>query len=194
MSLKVHVPTLGESVLEAVVGKWYVQPGEYVEKDALLVEVETDKVTLEVVATISGQITNHITPTGATVKPDDVMTEIVESEAHKISSEKEEAHPKPEKVDAKQTSVEAKEPEREKKPAPAEENKDQQPQETLPDEPVNIDSGKEVRVPMSPMRKRIAQRLKESQNTAATLTTFNEIDLSAIKKLREQYQKAFTEK
>lgn len=213
MSIKVYAPTLGESVLEASVGKWHIQPGAFVKKDDLLVEIETDKVTLEVVATAEGHITEHLKPTGSVVKPKEVMTEIIEGQAPQANE--------PKNTPQKETLNEPKLEEAEKlspinnqplnKPlTPSSSQEVQEKAASIHPDSANeadlLKDGLEAeheaetnqeadkRIPMSPIRKRIAQRLKESQNTAATLTTFNEIDLSAIKKLREEYQKPFTEK
>jgi 2-oxoglutarate dehydrogenase E2 component (dihydrolipoamide succinyltransferase) len=199
------VPSLGESVTEAIVGKWYINMGDSIEQDKLLVELETDKVTLEVNAPISGILTDVIFPKGSTVKIGDVLGRIEEgSVAKKIT--KAEKSSKPQSEEALPTAD--KNPPSVKKllaennlaaaqiPATGKDGRLTKSDvigflekpETLQQ---SITSNREERVPMSRLRQKIAERLKFAQQTAAILTTFNEIDMSHVIDLRKRLQESF---
>lgn len=187
MSLDVRVPQLGESVLEATVGRWYVQPGTQVKKDALLVELETDKVTLEINATSDGWVESVLIPSGKTVRPGDVLAKVGSEQPEGIAYEPiSEAPSEPVKTQTVQLETVKTEPTKVDTPKAA-----PKPQTIL--KPL-VSSGETTRQPMSRLRKRIAERLKDAQNTAAILTTFNEVDLSALTQLRQKFQTSFTEK
>lgn len=183
MSIDICVPPLGESVLEATVGKWFVEPGTYVTRDAIIVELETDKVTLEINAMMDGWLTEALVATGSTVQPGQVLG--------KLSAEQPEGSHQPAALDAPQTVVEVKLEAKTPEPVVVLVEKivveALQPSVIIPHDGV-------AREPMSRIRKRIAERLKDAQNTAAILTTFNEVDLSALTQLRQKYQIAFTER
>jgi 2-oxoglutarate dehydrogenase E2 component (dihydrolipoamide succinyltransferase) len=199
------VPSLGESITEAIVGKWYINIGDSIEQDKLLVELETDKVTLEVNAPISGTLTEVIFPKGSIVKIGDVLGRMEEgSVAKKITkaekpskSQSEDALPT---VDKNPPSV---------KRLLAENNlavaqisatgKEGRLTKTdvieFLDKPIpltqSITNDREERVSMSRLRQKIAERLKFAQQTAAILTTFNEIDMSHVIDLRKRLQESF---
>ena len=227
----IKVPPLGESVSEASVGKWHKKEGDAVTADELLVELETDKITMEVTAEASGALESIKAKEGAVVKVGDVLGTLKAGAADKEGGEdKKEAAPAAEKKEA---------PEEEKKEAPAAEapapvsdgSKDNlSPASRKIAAEKNIDTSKmegsgkdgrvtksdvlgtssgaaqdtgeiesvdergEERVKMSRLRQRIAERLKESQNTAAILTTFNEVDLSKVMHLRQKYKEEFIKK
>lgn len=180
MSVDVCVPPLGESVLEAVVGKWHVSPGMYVKKNALLVEVETDKVTLEINAISDGWMESISAPSGKTVASGEVLGKLSHAQPEGAVA----APPEP--VYVKEEPIPL--------PTPPAKVKDQPPAKPQPILKPLIASGQTTRQPMSRLRKRIAERLKDAQNTAAILTTFNEVDLSALTQLRQKFQTSFTEK
>ena len=177
--MDVLVPVLGESVVEATVSKWIKKQGEFVEADEPIVELETDKVTLEVPAATSGILDNLTVSEGDTVevgallgiiiageKSDQTSTPATKQENKKID----EQVSVPEKVESKISS-----------------NKSDVIEEA-------VNKNLEERVPMSRLRQAIARRLKEAQNTAAMLTTYNEVDMSALMEMRNNYQDSFEKK
>ena len=177
--MDVLVPVLGESVVEATVSKWIKKQGEFVEVDEPIVELETDKVTLEVPAAVSGILDNLAVSEGDTVEVGAILAIIVAGEKTDQNSKPtpkqenkkvEEQTIEPEKVENKQIKI---------KP------------EVVKEAVNNI---LEERVPMSRLRQAIARRLKEAQNTAAMLTTYNEVDMTALMEMRKNYQDSFEKK
>jgi 2-oxoglutarate dehydrogenase E2 component (dihydrolipoamide succinyltransferase) len=177
--MDVLVPILGESVVEATVSKWIKKQGEFVEMDEPIVELETDKVTLEVPAAISGTLDNLVVSEGDTVEVGALLAIINAGEkpiekpnpATKINQ--------PEKTDPKPAVELAKK------------------QNTNINQIVSKNRNNEnleERVPMSRLRQAIARRLKEAQNTAAMLTTYNEVDMTALMEMRSNYQDSFEKK
>ena len=177
--MDVLVPVLGESVVEATVSKWIKKQGEFVEVDDPIVELETDKVTLEVPAATSGILDNLTVSEGDTVevgallgiiiageKSDETSAPVPKQENKKV----EEQTIEPEKVENKQINI---------KPEVVKEA---------------VNNTLEERVPMSRLRQAIARRLKEAQNTAAMLTTYNEVDMTALMEMRKNYQDSFEKK
>ena len=177
--MDVLVPVLGESVVEATVSKWIKKQGEFVEVDDPIVELETDKVTLEVPAATSGFLDNLTVSEGDTVEVGALLGIIIAGEK---SDETPAPAPKQEdnKID-EQVSV----PEKV-------ESKISINKSDVIEEAVN--KNLEERVPMSRLRQAIARRLKEAQNTAAMLTTYNEVDMSALMEMRNNYQDSFEKK
>jgi 2-oxoglutarate dehydrogenase E2 component (dihydrolipoamide succinyltransferase) len=224
----IMTPALGESVTEATVARWTKKAGDAVRKDEILVELETDKVSLEVAAPSDGTLSEIAFEEGATVEPGAVLGKITEGAAGAKAAPA--AAPAPAKAEA---PAPAKAPE----PAPA-------PTAKAAAEPVLAPSAQRVvaenkldasaiagtgkdgritkgdalaaldarakapppapaqsavrevhereeRVRMTRLRQTIARRLKEAQNNAAMLTTFNEVDMSAVMALRAQYKDAF---
>ena len=177
--MDVLVPVLGESVVEATVSKWIKKQGDFVEVDEPIVELETDKVTLEVPAATSGILDNLAVSEGDTVEVGALLAMIVagektdqNSKTSKTQEPKTSEVPKniPEKVEKTQTNTNS---------GFVEEF---------------ADKSLEERVPMSRLRQAIARRLKEAQNTAAMLTTYNEVDMSALMEMRKNYQDSFEKK
>jgi 2-oxoglutarate dehydrogenase E2 component (dihydrolipoamide succinyltransferase) len=206
------VPALGESVTEATVGKWYIEAGGSIEQDQLLVELETDKVTLEVNAPISGVLTDVLHPKGATVKVGDILGRIKEGKVSAAKTTTATDTPKP--AATAQESSDDKNPPSVKKLL-VEKNLNQKTlsatgkngrltktdvlnaldnrQNTPLPTNVFTTGDREERVPMSRLRLKIAERLKAAQNTAAILTTFNEVDMSTVMDLRKRLQASFQE-
>ena len=175
-TMDIIVPTLGESIVEATVSKWLKQEGDYVDVDEPIVELETDKVTLEVPANISGLIEKVIISEGETVEVGQILGSLKEGEK-KPSSSKQDVQS--EQVPAKNLPIE---PEKEIK-------------KELEVSNSNMKTSKqEERVPMSRLRKAIAKRLKEAQNNAAMLTTYNEVDMTEVMKIRSNFQPDFEKK
>ena len=177
--MDVLVPILGESVVEATVSKWIKKQGEFVEVDEPIVELETDKVTLEVPASISGILDNLAVSEGDTVEVGALLAMIV-------AGEKTEEVKKP-AVAKKEAEVH-----QQKVVSNVNESKPIAPETKVIRSTQN--ENLEERVPMSRLRLAIARRLKEAQNTAAMLTTYNEVDMSALMEMRSNYQDSFEKK
>ena len=227
MSIEIKAPTIPESISEGTVAQWHKQPGEHCERDELLVDIETDKVVLEIVAPKAGALTTIVKAEGDTVESEEVIaqfqegagagaaagasggaTDTVSDAAAEDSSEPMGVSPSARKladessidldtvsgsgrdgritkadvaaaIDAKNSrattaaSTAAQVDDQLATPAPA------------PGERV------ERRVTMTRLRARIAERLVEAQQNAAMLTTFNEVDMSAVMALRKQHQERF---
>jgi 2-oxoglutarate dehydrogenase E2 component (dihydrolipoamide succinyltransferase) len=213
--MDIKVPDVGESVFEAEVGTWHKKDGERVAKDDLLVELETDKITLELNADAEG-VLRIGAKEGETVKIGTVIGSIEEAaggkeagEAAAKEPEKEKEEPKPEKKEAEKKEEKKKE---EKKPA-AEEKPKERPAakkpEAKPEKPVVAEEkkkdaaapasrpqkaeeeGRITRQPMSRIRRRIAERLVAARQQTAMLTTFNEADMSRVIALRKKHGEQF---
>ena len=177
--MDVIVPVLGESVVEATVSKWIKKQGDYVEVDDPIVELETDKVTLEVPASIAGILENTLVSEGDTVEVGALLGTIIAGE-------------KQDKNERISEEVKAEEVEKEKPTSNNLESvsNDQPAENTRNNDNINL----EERIPMSRLRQAIARRLKEAQNTAAMLTTYNEVDMSALMEMRKNFQESFEKK
>ena len=230
----IRVPTLGESVTEATVGKWFKQPGDAVAVDEPLVELETDKVTLEVPAPAAGVLSEIAAKNGDTVGVGAVLGQIKEGAGAAA---------------AKPAAPAAAKPAEAPKPAPLQPPRQRLRQcpyrrrcaswrrkaASIPSKvdgsgmhgqvtkgdmlaaieraaaaptPVAAtaaavqmrapsppdDASREERVHMTRLRQTIARRLKDAQNTAAMLTTYNEVDMSAVMKMRAEYKELFEKK
>ena len=177
--MDVLVPVLGESVVEATVSKWIKKQGDYVEVDDPIVELETDKVTLEVPASTSGILENTVVSEGDTVEVGALLGTII-------------AGAKQDKKEEVSEEVKVKDVEKEKPTINKLETQssDQVIEKTRNEDNANL----EERIPMSRLRQAIARRLKEAQNTAAMLTTYNEVDMSALMEMRKNYQESFEKK
>ena len=177
--MDVLVPVLGESVVEATVSKWIKKKGDYVEVDDPIVELETDKVTLEVPASITGILENTVVSEGDTVEVGALLGTIIAGE-------------KQDKKEEVSEEVEVKDVEKEK---PITNKLEVKSNNQVTENSRNEDNiSLEERIPMSRLRQAIARRLKEAQNTAAMLTTYNEVDMSALMEMRKNYQESFEKK
>ena len=177
--MDVIVPVLGESVVEATVSKWIKKKGEYVEVDDPIVELETDKVTLEVPASITGILENTVVSEGDTVEVGALLGTIIAGE-------------KQDKKEKVSEEVAVKDVEKEK---PITNKLEVKSNNQVTENSRNEDNvSLEERIPMSRLRQAIARRLKEAQNTAAMLTTYNEVDMSALMEMRKNYQESFEKK
>ena len=174
--MDIIVPTLGESIVEATVSKWLRKEGDYVEIDEPIVELETDKVTLEVPASMAGLIEKIDISEGETVEVGQILGSLKKADKKPSPVEKKETLPK---------EISEKIPDEIKK---------------VSDEISNISNKKEEsfqqeeRVPMSRLRKAIAKRLKDAQNNAAMLTTYNEVDMTEVMNIRKKFQPIFEKK
>jgi 2-oxoglutarate dehydrogenase E2 component (dihydrolipoamide succinyltransferase) len=220
---EIRVPTLGESVSEATVGKWFKKPGDAVKADEILTELETDKVTLEVNAPCAGVLSEILVKEGDTVTPGALLGQISDSpiaaqtsSAPTLKAQTENRAPS-EKIPAPMPpSPAAAKLVTERKIDPADIKGSGKRGQVLksdvldyatgvaPSPLPNIaaqrpatrqeDASSEERVKMTRLRQTIARRLKDAQNTAAMLTTFNEIDMSALLALRARYKETFEKK
>jgi 2-oxoglutarate dehydrogenase E2 component (dihydrolipoamide succinyltransferase) len=219
MAKEIRVPALGESVTEATIAKWFKNVGDAVKADEPMVELETDKVTVEVPAPASGKLASISAAAGTTVNVGALLGAIEEGAAGAASK------PAAAAPAAAPAALKIAEPAKVEAPlSPAvrkivTENKlepanipatgrdgrltkgDVIEQLSKPAaKPVSMPaaapgpSGGEERVKMSRLRLTIARRLKEAQNTAAMLTTFNEVDMSAVMALRNEFKEMFEKK
>ncbi len=222
MATEIRVPTLGESVAEATIGKWLKKPGDAVKVDEILLELETDKVSVEVPSPASGILSEITVKEGENVAPGGLLGVISETGASTAAPAKAAAPaaPVPAAVSAAPSaakmmadtgvSVEAGSGKRGQVlkgdvieaiakgvsvavPAVAAVAAPVIPAAPRAASTVD-DASREERVRMTKLRQTIARRLKESQNTAATLTTFNEVDMSAVMDLRNRYKDLFEKK
>ncbi len=242
MSTEIRVPTLGESVTEATVGQWYKKAGDSVSVDEPLVELETDKVTVEVPSPISGVMSDIVVEEGDTVEVGALLGAVKEGAGGEAKSEaksdggqaeaKSEAKSESQSESAAESKAESKEPaanddmppspsasklakekgvdiaavngsgkrgqvlkedvlaaldntsakSEAKAPAPARAPSKQD------------DASREERVRMTKLRQTIARRLKDAQANAAMLTTFNDVDMTAVMQLRKDYKELFEKK
>lgn len=213
----ITVPTLGESVSEAVVAKWFKQPGDAVQQDEPLVELETDKVTMEVNAPASGALKSIDVKEDDTVEVGAVLGSIEVGAEGKAGAsaptKKEESAPAaPEKKETSAASGKnsgpavnkmlAENPNLDAKGIAASGKNGRLTKGDVQSALANGDGmsvrpaagPREERVKMSKLRQVIAKRLKHSQDSTATLTTFNEIDMTNLLALRSEYKDAFEKK
>ena len=224
MSTEVRVPTLGESVTEATVATWFKQPGDTVAVDEMLCELETDKVTVEVPSPVAGTLSEIVAAEGDTVGVDALLAQIAEGDAPaKTEAPKAPAEAPAEPAAPATASAPAKtdvEDAPSAKKLMAENNltdvqgtgkdgrvmkedvlnalagKSEAPAPApAPRAPVPAEQAdREERVKMTRLRQTIAKRLKDSQNTAAMLTTYNEVDMTEVMALRNEYKDLFLKK
>jgi len=205
MSVELKIPQLGESISEAVIGKWLKQEGDAVAADEPLVDLETDKVSVQLPAPSAGVLGKQLFAVGATVKVGDVIGSVTEGvgkpaapvAAPVAAATKPVAAPVAPPVAPQAT-----------KPAvvsngghasmPTPSHASPTVRKALREGAAPASNGRgpvpdEV-VALSPLRKKIAERLVEAQHTAAILTTFNEVDMTAVMALRAKYQDEFVAK
>ena len=243
MATEIRVPTLGESVSEATIGKWFKKPGDALAVDEPLVELETDKVTIEVPAPAAGTLAEIAVAEGDTVEVGALLGTITEGSGGKAGAEEARSNDAPlaqasgsaaassvreatKKADRLAGQEQVSERGTDMPPAPAAAKmlaesgasadqvsgtgkrgqvlkgdvidalaraapQQEQPQQSTRAPSAEQDEAREERVRMTRLRQTIARRLKDAQNTAAMLTTFNEVDMSAIMELRKSYKDLF---
>jgi 2-oxoglutarate dehydrogenase E2 component (dihydrolipoamide succinyltransferase) len=186
MKVEVRVPMLSDSVASGTLLPWRRQVGEIVARDETLVDLETDKVILEIPAPASGTLVELRLPEGAVVKADEVVAVIETSEelAVPVAPVKPAAVVNPEPVAQAVPVVKATPPPVVSAPAPI-------PSAALPVAERAIPSGESRREPMSRLRSRVAERLVAAQHSAAMLTTFNEVNMQSVNELRQRYKAEF---
>lgn len=204
MSIEVKVPALPESVSDAVIATWHKKAGDIVRRDENLVDLETDKVVLEVPSPVDGILQSITQEAGATVTSGELLGAIEEQEvADETPAEAASEAAVTPAASSTPVAVEANSglPPAARKLA-AENNVDTSQVEgsgrggriTKTDVLAHMQSAgsrPEERVKMTRLRSRIAERMKEAQNTAAILTSFNEVNLQAVKDLRARYKEDF---
>lgn len=205
--IEIKVPAVGESISEVFIGEWYVPAGSYVAADANVVGLETDKATFDVPAAAGGLVTRVLKQAGETAAVGEVIGYIQPQEAPAgkpaaaapaapaaAAGGKTGGHvmPAAERVLAESRT-----------PAAAVQGtgpggrvlKEDAVRHAQSGAPVRVGGLRETKtVPLSPIRQTIAQRLVSAQQTAALLTTFNEVDMSNVKKLRDVYRDTFEKK
>ncbi|KAH7212378.1 hypothetical protein DER44DRAFT_808185 [Fusarium oxysporum] len=201
----IKVPQMAESISEGTLKQFSKSIGDYVEQDEEIATIETDKIDVAVNATESGTIKEFLVAEEDTVTVGQDLVRIELGGApsgDKKEAPKEESKEQPQKSESESKSESkpepkqesAPEPKKESAPAPSKpepprqaEKKDSKPQSAASSGP-SMGNREERRVKMNRMRLRIAERLKQSQNTAASLTTFNEVDMSNIMEFRKLYK------
>ncbi len=210
MTIEIKVPAMGESVSEAEVATWNKQAGDAVAVDEVLVELETDKVTLEVLAPSNGVLKEILAPDGEVVGPDAVLAIMEAGDAPSASTPATESAPAPTPTSSTNSPAVGKlaaesgvNPANVAATGPkGNVTKGDMLNAIANPAPVAVASApaqpsqeaREERVKMTRLRKTIAKRLKDVQNTAAMLTTFNEVDMTAIMDMRTQYKELFLKK
>lgn len=219
-AVDVMVPTLGESVSEATVSTWFKQVGDTVQQDEMLCELETDKVSVEVPAPASGTLTEILAAEGATVAAGGKLA-VMGGASASAAAPAASAAPAPAAASASKDVEDS--PAAKKAMAEAGISRDAvqgtgrdgramkddvaravaaaastpatAPAAATPRAPVSADdASREERVKMTRLRQTIAKRLKDSQNTAAMLTTYNEVDMTEVMAVRKEYKDAFEKK
>ncbi len=195
MTVEIKVPVLGESLKQATVMRWLKQSGEYVQAGDAVMELETDKVTLDVTSPAAGTL-SHDLPEGTDVEVGQVIASVDDQAVPPVVEQPTSQPPREAEVEQNVTDHGSAVPgEADQsvvsggsvtRPTPA----TFEIPEALPAE----EGTGERRVPMSRLRQTIARNLKAAQNNAAILTTFNEVDMSAVKTLRSQYRDLFEKK
>ncbi|AGH44337.1 2-oxoglutarate dehydrogenase complex dihydrolipoyllysine-residue succinyltransferase [Paraglaciecola psychrophila] len=209
-SVEIKVPVLPESVADATIATWHVKPGEAISRDQNLVDIETDKVVLEVVAPADGTLSEILAPEGETVNGEQVIAHFIAgavaaapatSEASGSTDENDALSPSVRRLLAEKgldaSNIKGtgkggrvtKEDVEKSLQAPA--AKSSASAEAAPAPVVALDNRTDKRVPMTRLRKTIATRLLEAKNSTAMLTTFNEVNMKPIMDLRKQYQESF---
>lgn len=228
MANEIRVPTLGESVTEATIGKWFKKVGDAVAMDEPLVELETDKVTVEVPSPVAGKLTEIVANEGDNVEVGALLGSIEAGAAGSVASQPKPAQPAPSAPAPQPAASAPAAASGSMQPAPsaaklmAENNLsagqvdgsgkrgqvlkgdvlDALAKGISAAAPVAApraasqpqDAAREERVRMTKLRQTIARRLKDAQNTMAMLTTFNEVDMSAVMDLRKRYKEMFEKK
>ena len=223
MAVELKVPEVGESITEVEIGKWLKAEGDAVSKDDPIVEIETDKITLELPAPVSGRITKRLKEQGDGATVGEVIGFVEEGEGAAAAAPAAKAEPAAAEQPAKTEAAAAGDSESRVMPAAQrllDENnlkaadvkatgpggrllkEDVQRHLEAPAAPKAApaaaaapsgDREEEV-VPMTPLRRRIAERLVEAQQNAAMLTTFNEVDMTEVMALRSRYKEGFEKK
>lgn len=212
--IEIRVPRPGESITEVMIGEWYVREGQYVAADKNLVALESDKATFDVPAARGGILSRIVKKAGETAQVDEVIGYLKPAEAPAAEAPKAApaapaatsapaaGSPEPAKGSGHVMPGAAAMMAKNNVPAgsvqgtgPGNRVTKEDVIRTVQQGSVRVGGSRETeRKPLSPIRQTIAKRLVDAQRTAALLTTFNEVDMSATKKLRESYKDVFEKK
>ena len=208
--IELKVPTLGESVTEATVGTWFKKAGDNVAVDEMICELETDKVTIEVPSTIDGVVSKIIVKEGETVELDAILAILEEgaaaAEKNKLSNDKTGEKNIAEETKSVKNAPSAEKIMKEKNIDPSSLKGSGRDGRIMKEDVMSLPNNQntkkslmpsmesEEKVKMTRLRQTIARRLKESQNTAAMLTTYNEADMTAILRIRSEFKDQFLSK
>lgn len=227
MATEVKIPAMGESISSGILAAWHVNDGDYVEKDQALYELETDKVTSEGNAEVSGIISLQVAadeevdigqiiatidesataPTGAGSKPSETASSTESAPEASLTEDKTDTAKKADhplspaaRKAAEETGVDTAAIQGSGKDGrvtkadilSAATQEKAEPAQSA-DAPANTTAKRETRKKMSPLRRKIAERLVQATQECALLTTFNEVDMSSVIKLRKQHQEKFVE-
>ena len=196
---EIKVPVLPESITEATVAAWHKKPGDYVELDDVIVEIETDKVVLEVPAEEAGVLSEITAEEGETVSEQQVLGLIDDEAGSKDEQSKETQDQSEEKVE-ESSPIKSNEPEVIQENTAKEQDNTPDNREVVteptpaPSNSKPIGNRMEERVPMTRIRKTIANKLHSATQNTAMLTTFNEVDMTEILSMRASYKEAFEKK
>lgn len=223
MPIEIKIPHIGESIMEVQIAEWLKAEGDVVKRDESVAVIDSEKTTLELPAPENGRLTKILHKTGETIKVGEVIAHLEPGDSEKSkpaetkSSEKpktEAAQPvekesgknpptvaevKTEKLtedaDSKEETEKVIEPVAEKTPAPDKIESKKTAPSPEPQPVAKSPAGSEEKiVPMTMLRRTAAKRLVEAKQQMAMLTTFNEVDMSAVQTLRKEYQEAFSKK
>ena len=181
----IKVPELGESIIEGTLTSWLLSEGSSFNAGDNLAEIETEKITIEIPAQSAGKITKILVSEGSNVKVGEVIGEfddIDSNAADQKKTENDEITPPAANKSILNNDT------------PKDKRSDSTDKTPLPNFDKNENDNNEKTVPMSKLRQTIARRLKDAQNTAAILTTFNEVDMSSIMAMRKKNQVSFQKK
>ena len=185
MPIELVVPSVGESITEVEIGDWLKKEGEPVDQDEPVVVIETEKVTVELPAPATGTITTTLKHKGDKASVGDVIG-FMEPNGAKTT---------PPTAPREKSRAEAKPAEASPRALAQTQTSESKPQPGSVPSPLPAVSGREEQiVPMTPIRRRIAERLVEAQKSAALLTTFNQIDMSTLLGIRKLHQESFQAK
>ncbi|MFM7039610.1 MAG: 2-oxoglutarate dehydrogenase complex dihydrolipoyllysine-residue succinyltransferase [Planctomycetaceae bacterium] len=222
--IEIRVPRPGESITEVMIGEWYVREGQYVPADKNLVALESDKATFDVPAPRGGVVTRILKKAGEVAQVEEVIGFLQPAEAPAATTAPAATPAAPAATTANSPAPAATAAPAAATPAPAATGhvmpaaerlmaENRLPAGSVPGSgpggrvlkedviravasgPLQVGGSRETRsVPLSPIRQTIAKRLVDAQHTAALLTTFNEVDMSSVKKLRDAYKDGFEKK
>lgn len=206
MAMNINVPALPESIADATVAAWHKKPGDFVKRDENIVDLETDKVVLEVAALEDGILKEILKPVGTTVLANEILGTFEAGKAAKgqegdqpVSAEKAPVKVEPVKAAPVETTAAALTPATTSEhlsPAAKRRAQDGSAPAVKSSSAAVAQSGERIekRVPMTRLRQRIAERLLDAKNNTAMLTTFNEVNLQAVMDLRQKYKDNFEKK
>jgi 2-oxoglutarate dehydrogenase E2 component (dihydrolipoamide succinyltransferase) len=194
MTLELRVPSMGESITEVEIGEWLKAEGDWVDRDAAVVTIESDKASIEVSAPSSGKVAKVLKKTGEKATVGEVIGYLDDGAAlagpqQPAAAERGAAvatEPPPSRAPAAEKPPPP--------PAAPPRRATASPRQAQESTAARGRERREEVVPMSPLRRKIAERLVAAQSQAALLTTFNEVDMSAVSDLRRRLQDAFLQK